>query len=228
MGLLLGGIIGSAVGGIGSAWAGNKAASSARDTNKEMMEYQKNRHQYNVKDLKKAGLNPALSVTSPSTVGSAPKLENPDGGAASQARIAAANSAADTALRAAQLKQVEAQTNLTNSQAEGVQIENDMQNPKKGISEKIWGVAEQGLDKVMDIGKDAANNAKTIWNAAKSDFSGQTKKPTTDKTSLTITGNKMTTAQAEKILRLYNSASGKSKSDMQALAVKAAKFLDKR
>lgn len=106
--------VGSLVGGAASIWSANKANSaqaemmaSAQAFNKEVMQ---NKHQWEVADLKAAGLNPLLASTAPTGT-----LSSPSGGTAAKADIA--QSAAALGSLAIQNKQAEAAlTNAKTSQ----------------------------------------------------------------------------------------------------------------
>lgn len=108
----LGSAAGAIVGGIGE-YFGTSSANALQESmfNKQMAfnrEVMQNRHQWEVEDLKKAGLNPLLSATSPTGTLSAP-------GASAPAKANYAQSAQAIATLAIQNKQAEAQ--LASSEA---------------------------------------------------------------------------------------------------------------
>lgn len=108
----LGSAAGAIVGGIGE-YFGTSSANALQESmfNKQMAfnrEVMQNRHQWEVEDLKKAGLNPLLSATSPTGTLSAP-------GASAPAKANYAQSAQAIATLAIQDKQAEAQ--LASSEA---------------------------------------------------------------------------------------------------------------
>ena len=143
-------LIAGAIGAGGAAYAGSASAKAANDINERTIEYQKNRYQYTVDDLKKAGLNPMLAVHG-MTPGNAPQLQQPNYGPAASIlntaantavgaysaktarsqqeaqaklidsqtqlqKLQGANSAADTATKLEQAKQIDAQTRFINEQ----------------------------------------------------------------------------------------------------------------
>ena len=108
----LGSAAGAVVGGIGEYFGASSANALQQSMfNKQMAfnrDVMQNRHQWEVEDLKKAGLNPLLSATSPTGTLSAP-------GASAPAKANYAQSAQALASLAIQNKQAEAQ--LASSEA---------------------------------------------------------------------------------------------------------------
>lgn len=112
LGSAAGAVAGGVLGGIGE-YFGTASANALQQSmfNKQMAfnrEVMQNRHQWEVEDLKKAGLNPLLSATSPTGTLSAP-------GASAPAKANYAQSAQALASLAIQNKQAEAQ--LASSEA---------------------------------------------------------------------------------------------------------------
>lgn len=104
--------IGAAVGAVGSWFSGKQAADAAREN-------YKHRYQWQVKDLKKAGLNPMLAVqNSPGSVAQ-PSFENIGEGA-----LKGWSAAQQTKLVAEQLQSQRAITNKTIAEGERVGMEN--------------------------------------------------------------------------------------------------------
>ena len=151
-------IIGSAlIGGAAALGAAKMGTSSAKAINEEMMDYTKNRHQYNVADLEKAGLNPLLSATQGSSTASAPNLQNP-----SDSASRAASSAAALAGAVANVDKQIADAELVREQTRGVKINNDLEEHKKGTYEKGWDLIDKGTDWLLDTGQSIASSARGV------------------------------------------------------------------
>lgn len=69
-------IIGGSIAALGNIAGGAIGANSAKDVNKQLLDFQKNRYQYGVADMKAAGLNPML-MTGGGSPPSAPSLSVP-------------------------------------------------------------------------------------------------------------------------------------------------------
>lgn len=147
----------AAIGGAAGLGAAKMGTSSAKAINDEMMDYAKNRHQYNVADLEKAGLNPLLSVTGASSAGSAPNLQNP-----SDAGVRAASSAANLAHMVSQVDKQRADAELVREQTRGAKITNDLEEHKKGTYEKGWDILDKGTDYILDAGQRMASSARGV------------------------------------------------------------------
>ena len=141
---LLGSILGSAIGGI----FGLQGASSAADAQKSMLERQiewqrevlQNRVQWNVQDMKAAGLNPVLSVMgSGGASGSAPSVSAPQAPDYSTSASNSARAVSDIINNAQQ------QVNnnlLASKQASALESEANLKNQQ---TDNLWQVYTSGL-----------------------------------------------------------------------------------
>lgn len=175
MSIIGGALIGGAANLVGSLF-GNNSAKKESSRNREFQERMaKNAHQYEVSDLKAAGLNPLLSAGGSGA-------STPSG---SQANINTpkldltqyANSAADTKNKSTQNELLEAQINNVNAQTTNTEalttatnLENAINTHSKGMKEDIWSKghdifkwgnekANQGIEFVKDAYNE--NSAKT-------------------------------------------------------------------
>lgn len=124
---------------IGSIYGAERSASSAR----EMMRFQKHmyrhRHQYEVQDLRKAGLNPILSA------GGSP------GGAPGGAQVDYPNVAADAVGSAVQLRLLKAQTKLIEEQARKTEAEADIKGVYGPVLKETKSRLEQGVNSAKEV-----------------------------------------------------------------------------
>ena len=167
-------IVASAIGAAGSLLGGAKSASGARDVNQQQIDMTydltKNKHKYAMEDLKQSGLNPLLSATTPQSVGSAPKLENPDahiGKGISES----ANSAMDMSIKQQTLDNMAEQQGVIRNQmlVEGerfrsMHMENNLQQYIKGLKEQGWDIIDGVVTYVGDklnYGDNAGSNASS-------------------------------------------------------------------
>lgn len=117
-------IASSALGAVGSIFSANSANSMNRDMFAQQMAFTKevmqNRHQWELDDLKKAGLNPLLSATSPTgtlSAPSAPRAEKPDFSQSALAlgQMKIADKQAEAQLANAESAKLNAQANAANA-----------------------------------------------------------------------------------------------------------------
>lgn len=120
----LGGLLGgAAIGAIGNILGGsisaNKSANSAKEALEAQKEAMQNRHQWQVADLRKAGLNPILSANNGASTGGLnmpmPDYSGLQSGISSAAQLF--QQLADLRLKDAGVKKIEAETNKTNEEA---------------------------------------------------------------------------------------------------------------
>lgn len=136
--------VGSVLGGINDQNNATQAAATANEFTKEM--YQ-NRYQWQVEDLKKAGLNPLLSVSQGAppagagqkaeTVSQADKINN------------AAKTALEYRMSAEQIKNIQAQTAASTAQAAKTRAETAAIGGKE-VSGKFWKQAGDNALSVLD------------------------------------------------------------------------------
>lgn len=131
----LGGIIGGALGAVGSIFGANKTAESVNNANemqykmfKEGQEFNKevmqNKHQWEYEDYRKAGINPLLTATSASGT-----LSSPSGGSMQSAKYdysGIAQSAA--AFHALDIQDKQAEAQLSNARAAEANAESNKRN----------------------------------------------------------------------------------------------------
>lgn len=120
----LGGLAGSLVGGaFGLLGASKQASYNAKaaqaQIDAERYNY-KHRYQWQVEDMRKAGLNPALSYTT--SAGSAPGASMANTVDYAGAMTSGANAGANTALAIANLRNIESQTALNSAKAEEARL----------------------------------------------------------------------------------------------------------
>lgn len=162
----------AAAGAIGSIWSSNSANSLNRDMFNQQMAYNKevmqNRHQWEVQDLKAAGLNPLLSTTSPTgtlSAPSAPRAEKPDFSqsalALGQMRIA--DKQAEAQLANAQSAKLNAQANAANADTLSKRLAFDT-GPAFALQEKSFGLQEKLAESSIQSAQAhiALENAQTM------------------------------------------------------------------
>lgn len=108
--MIAGATIGAAAIGAGGSMLANKSSAAMSER------MYKHRYQWQVRDLQKAGLNPMLSYMNAAPVPSQPRVENV-GEAAVNAGARGFSAAQAAKLQEAQLRNIEFDTNLKNSQA---------------------------------------------------------------------------------------------------------------
>ena len=138
------GSIGAALIGAASAKSTNKAAAQQAETSRLFTKEQlQNRHQWEVEDLRKAGLNPVLSANSGAAVGGsaqAPVINPADGMAKA---VEAAASALTLKRMQAEVEKVNSETKLNKAQLPGVKGQSEATaaaaKTEKGIDESLYG-----------------------------------------------------------------------------------------
>ena len=170
----------AAIGAAGSLLGGAASSAGAKSANAAQIEASKefaqNKHQWAVKDLKAAGLNPILSSTTPSAGGSAPTLRNEAEGIGKGLSEASAK-AMDMRIKTKQEDNLDAQNALTVAQTKSAEedvrtkkMENDIQEIIKGMKLQGWELVDGALqyvgEKAEGIFGDSpdtnASSAKTL------------------------------------------------------------------
>lgn len=138
----------------GAALAGtlltNKASAKEADRANQFTEEQlKNRHQWEVDDLRKAGLNPVLSAGAAPSIGGSAKAEVQDIGEA-------VNSAMAAKKLSAELKNIQANTEKLQSEKRGV----DLDNVRRGYEATKSSFLEDIVDSVIGVSNSAQGAAR--------------------------------------------------------------------
>lgn len=159
-----GSIASAAAGAVGSIWSANAANSSSASMFNQQLAFNResmqNRHQWEVADLKAAGLNPLMSVTSPTgtlSAGSAPTMQKADvaQSAAALGQISVANKMAEAQAESAQAAKINADTERMRVQSDmrKTAFDVDVLGPAqvRGIQQSIASAkAEQSLTEARD------------------------------------------------------------------------------
>ena len=169
-------ILPAIIGAAGTLLGAGVASAGAKKTNEQSIDFSKeaaqNKHQWQVEDLKKAGLNPILSSTLGGSQASQPSLVNPG-----EAWKDASGKAMQSAASAMQLDKIEAEVkNIEQSAAtsaaqqsqieevtKGQKIENDMNLYKKGLEEKKYKVLDGIAGKILGLGDTVVDSAKNYF-----------------------------------------------------------------
>lgn len=177
---------GAAVLGAYGSYSGGRSANAANvglnRANREWQERMSNTaYQRSAKDLEKAGLNRILALGGPasSPTNQAPKVENTLKDAAPQA--------AQAALTAAQIKNIESQTEKTKAETIGVHQMNDIKSGAANVGKDAGQLYEAGkgfiqtdgpnvIKGAQDIGKSIVTEAKSLWDSAASKLDNFTAK----------------------------------------------------
>lgn len=130
-------LIGGAIGAVGNLISGNSNAKQARDM-------YKHRYQWQVADMKKAGLNPALAYGQSAPIPQTQGLE-PLGDSAVKGMQSAAQRGQANAARAL----TEAQTRLLNAQSadliEGIKLRNKLTSAQTGLTTERTGLTKEEI-----------------------------------------------------------------------------------
>lgn len=134
----------------GSMFGSSQSAKAAKDAAELSIYAAKNRHRWEVKDLRKAGLNPILSAHNGAPLPNIPMAQVQDYGRAGSAAVEAMSAKKQIELAESQKELQSSQKVLAEKQADGVNIENAM----KGLElEKLQGAWQRLIDK---LGPDGA------------------------------------------------------------------------
>lgn len=156
----IGDLISGAVSFFGGERQNASNRSSAREANEHNMHNYKNRHQWEVADLKAAGLNPMLSANAGGAVGSAPAASAPSN---------SMGEGISTALQArrlsAEIEAIKSQTAKTQAETQGVQSDNE----RRKAYGSVWSRVNQVIG---DIGPAINSGYGAAKSAASSALSG--------------------------------------------------------
>lgn len=118
------------IGFLGGERQNSSAKSAAREANEHNIRNYKHRYQWQVEDLKKAGLNPLLAVSQGAgSVAGAPSAQTP-----SNSGEAAVNSALQAKRLSAEVNLLEQQASKAAAETEGIRSEN----VPRSIREAVW------------------------------------------------------------------------------------------
>lgn len=158
-----GDILGIGAGLLGGASSDSSARAASKTANQFTEKQLKNRHQWEVEDLKKAGLNPILSAGSAPSIGSSAKADVTN----------KADAMSKTGLMRAQLENIEADTTLKGSTSANQLAQAKLAgttDTKSGATSGIYKTIGRELDKIpakaSSAKKAVKKGAKTFWDYA--------------------------------------------------------------
>lgn len=158
-------VVGGAIGLIGGERQNDAAsdeAASARAFTKEQM---KKKHQWEVTDLQKAGLNPVLSANSGAAIGSSAMASVP-----SNSLGDAVNTALASKRLNAEINLLEEQANKAKTETKGIEYDNARRAVHSSIWDSIGGVVRSGLNVASNTGKrihDIGSSAGRAYSATR-------------------------------------------------------------
>lgn len=193
------GWLSSAIGAVGNIWSANQANSAAFEMQANSIAAQKeamqNKHQWEVEDLKKAGLNPILSANSAAggISGATANITAADvaGGLLKGANSAQSRKATELMEKELQVRQTNASANVTSAEAKKLEAENDIQKTandtaRTNSSVSLMSAQTSYTNKMLDYTDVLLNNEKTRIELEKAMNAAQISKIEQDKINATL------------------------------------------
>lgn len=171
---MLGSIIGGAIGLIGNKMTNDANKSSAREANAFTADMMQNRHQWEVEDLRKAGLNPILSAGGTPSMGGSAKAEVADIGESVNRGVQNALIKSQIELNREQAGKAKSEnfesqyrSGLIREQSDGVAADNVLKKLDAALYGSAAGGLMRGAEKIVPVAGNVMSGAKAAAGAFK-------------------------------------------------------------